>query len=111
MDTFEQFGKWGISRPYRLTVSLVVRVFKRTFIVMAGHSASKTRVNALVTRRSRSERHGPGQPKRDARVKPAHDGFECGFYLIETCCVYCCAGPSPRGVARFRHTRRSAMTF
>src|SRR5262245_34559071 len=35
------------------------------------------------SRPSRLGRHGPGRPKRDARVKPAHDGCGCRVYLIE----------------------------
>ena len=42
-------------------------------VVIAGHSASKTRVNALTTRQSIHLRKDSFAKKMDARVKPAHD--------------------------------------
>jgi hypothetical protein len=42
-------------------------------VVIAGHSASKARANALVTRQSISLRKSHLAKTMDARVEPAHD--------------------------------------
>jgi hypothetical protein len=50
--------------------------------VIAGHSALKTRVNALMTRQSITLRKKLLAKKMDARVKPAHDALNKPAKLV-----------------------------
>src|SRR5262245_46025333 len=64
---------FGSLKPYRKCAAKPwsYRSLEVTGFVMAGHSASKTRVNALMSRPSTS---WLGSTDVDARGKPAHDG-------------------------------------